>query len=340
MALCELADLLSFPSSLFSAWTCGRDDDDPSGDVQLCDWSGLSCNPSGEVVSLTLSDQGLTKPLPDVFGSLGMLQKVDLSNNSFIGPLPRSFESLGHLSELSLGSNYFGLSSRRLSDSDSISSIFLQLQGLTNLRSLDLSDNGLSGQIPSLLCTLPLESLILDSVQDERRGGKNLNAFSCIAACLTENPELTLVVPLSLPICAVESAVPSASPTESLQQKSKSKGGSGGLDVVSISGITIGVAFFVLLFFCGLYAYLIRSRSAAAAAASAADQTVSMTKRAEDNQIKSSSLSEPSSVRPDAIYSHDIGSLVVINEDLMLGADDLELGFIDPTGGSISPQKE
>jgi hypothetical protein len=322
-SLCLLGRLLDLSLHLSVGWVCTTDDR-PTGDVPLCGWAGLSCNPEGDIESLVLSGLGLTGILPDVFGSLGSLRRIDLSNNSFVSPLPLSLASLGNVTELKLQSNRLGSEARRLTDLDS-TSLFSLLSGLVGVSYLDLSDNGLSGEIPSLLCSLPLETLILTS------RGKNPNQFNCLSACLTNFPDLTLVVSSNLPICGVSTA-PSTAPTELVNQKSKSNLAPG-LDVGSISGITIGVVLFFLLLVCCLYTYLMRYRTHRALTKYKGEESI-IEKKSSFNLM---SLSELQLARSVSSQGSGSGSHVSQNdrddadsEQLSTANDEIELEFVTP----------
>ena len=123
------------------------------------------------LTSLKLSRNQLSGTLPTEFGNLVSLRRLDLSGNRLSGPIPGEFGRLAKLKELDLSENQltgsipYTLSS--IGDLAGCGTIgqtaltqqaleaFRQYSGsLADLEILDLSDNGLSGEIPAMLCSL------------------------------------------------------------------------------------------------------------------------------------------------------------------------------------------
>ncbi|CAI7804219.1 unnamed protein product, partial [Closterium sp. NIES-54] len=85
-------------------------------------WDGVLCNSAGRVVSLLLPNSKLTGTLPLVVSTLTALTAIDLTSNLLLGRLDE---------------------------------VATQLRLLTNLKSIDLSYNWLSGSVPAFMFTLP-----------------------------------------------------------------------------------------------------------------------------------------------------------------------------------------
>ncbi|KAF6149710.1 hypothetical protein GIB67_017443 [Kingdonia uniflora] len=101
-------------------------------------WTGLTCeNRTGRVISLNLSNMGLSGPVHPSLCKLSSLQTLVLSNNNFSGSIPICVPNLGSLKTLDLGSNLIqGEISEEL------------FSGNKGLSFLDLSNNLLFGTLP------------------------------------------------------------------------------------------------------------------------------------------------------------------------------------------------
>ncbi|XP_023541797.1 piriformospora indica-insensitive protein 2-like [Cucurbita pepo subsp. pepo] len=95
------------------------------------------------LLKLDLSDNKLGGVLPDEIGDMRSLTLLDLSNNSFYGGLRRSFEKMNSLEEIILSNNPIGGELKNIN-----------WKSLRNLMILDLSDMGLTGDIPDSLSEL------------------------------------------------------------------------------------------------------------------------------------------------------------------------------------------
>ena len=117
----------------------------------LGEWHGVETDANGWVISLDLSRNNLSGPLPTALGHLTRLERLDLSRNNLSGPIPTVLGQLATLERLDLwGNNLSG-------------SIPAELGDLVHLELLDLDENGLSGSIPAELGDLVhLELLDLD----------------------------------------------------------------------------------------------------------------------------------------------------------------------------------
>ncbi|XP_031483259.1 senescence-induced receptor-like serine/threonine-protein kinase [Nymphaea colorata] len=70
-------------------------------------WEGLACSndSSPRVISLDLSDNGLTGEIPQNLSRLTALESLNLAGNNLTGPIPSFFTDLIHLKNLNLSSN-------------------------------------------------------------------------------------------------------------------------------------------------------------------------------------------------------------------------------------------
>jgi Leucine-rich repeat (LRR) protein len=128
---------------------------------------------------LSLSRNRLTGPLPSEIGSLSLLHQLYLDNNHFVGAIPLSISSLVELVDLHLHHNQLsGPISLRLVSFPQLRQLFLHQNRFTGrlsllfpsntsfplseLLNLDVSDNLLSGSVPSALFLVPrLQSISL-----------------------------------------------------------------------------------------------------------------------------------------------------------------------------------
>ncbi|CAH8337089.1 unnamed protein product [Eruca vesicaria subsp. sativa] len=176
------------PGSCLSSWDFSVDPcDSLSGETFTC---GFRCDTivsgSGRVTELILDAAGYSGSLSSVSFNFPYLQTLKLSDNHFSGPLPNSLSNLTRLTTLFLSGNSFSgsipaslgsmplledllLDNNNLNGSvptsfnnlsslkrlelqlNNISGHFPDLTSLKNLNYLDVSDNRISGSIPSSL---------------------------------------------------------------------------------------------------------------------------------------------------------------------------------------------
>ncbi|CAN8269921.1 unnamed protein product [Cochlearia groenlandica] len=107
-------------------------------------WSGVTCSegPRIRIVTLNLTNMGLSGSLAPQVKKLTALSSIWLGNNSLSGSLP-DFSSLKMLKSLHLEDNLF------------TGNIPLSLGGLPHLRELFLQNNNLTGSIPNNLLQKP-----------------------------------------------------------------------------------------------------------------------------------------------------------------------------------------
>ena len=108
-------------------------------DAPLGDWYGVGTDASGGVVSLDLSENDLSGPIPPELGNATSLTTLDLGYNNLFGPIPREIGNLPGLRRLFLIYN------------DLTGPIPPELGNLASLSALWLRDNSLSGIVPAEL---------------------------------------------------------------------------------------------------------------------------------------------------------------------------------------------
>ncbi|XP_022751084.1 probable LRR receptor-like serine/threonine-protein kinase At5g10290 isoform X2 [Durio zibethinus] len=149
-----LAYLLSFVSAdyqgdaLFSLRSSLHASDDQLTDwnknqVNPCTWSNVMCDPSNNVISVTLSSMNFSGTLSPKIGVLETLSSLTLKGNGITGEIPKELGNLSSLTSLDLENN-------RLTGE--IPSSFGNLK---NLQFLTLSNNNLTGTVPQSISDLP-----------------------------------------------------------------------------------------------------------------------------------------------------------------------------------------
>ena len=122
----------------------------------LEEWYGVATDGDGRVTALFLFNNELRGPLPsDALGSLAKLERLELAWNELTGPLPTSLDRLSNLRSLRLGGNEL---TGRVPDG---------LGNLTDLEQLELGWNELTGPIPASLGRL-------SNLRSLRLGGNEL----------------------------------------------------------------------------------------------------------------------------------------------------------------------
>ncbi|GMN25996.1 hypothetical protein TIFTF001_001141 [Ficus carica] len=125
---------------------------------------------SAKIFSIDVSNNQLNGLIPDAFGNMNLLEHLNLSHNQLQGGIPDSFGSLCSLRELYLTRNRISgqldtfLETLSKCSENSLGSLTTELlPDVTNLpllKTLDLSDNLLSGTIPEVIGNLSeLETL-------------------------------------------------------------------------------------------------------------------------------------------------------------------------------------
>ena len=123
-------------------------------DAPVGEWHGVTADPNGRVVALSLVNKGLVGKIPPELSGLTNLYQLDLSLNQLSGGIPMELGSLTNLLKLRLNRNQFS------------GEIPLKLGDLTNLQDLNLAGNQLSGEIPMELGSITsLQTLFLGNNQ-------------------------------------------------------------------------------------------------------------------------------------------------------------------------------
>jgi len=269
--LCRIAGQFNLSTRPVNGWTC-TDDMNPitENGRDVCDdnWTGILCDDGGKISSLDLSGLGLSGTVSSDIGQLTALQSLDLSSNSLRGPLPIELGQLTSLEAFDIHSNEFGSLNRRLGQyspynrklqTSFVDESFTAIANMSSLTFLDVGSNGLTGRVPSSLCALPLRTLILVSTTATTTAR---NSFDCIAECLTEKEDLTLVVSGLSP--CVDTASPTPNPTRSPTVEGNQARSSGSEPVLGQNGVSFvsaAAALFLLLLLCCCYTFCIRRRN-------------------------------------------------------------------------------
>ena len=174
-------------------------------------WHGVTTDPSGRVVGLSLPENGLAGEIPSELGSLANLTWLNLRGNELSGEMPEEIGSLTKLKELDLTRNQLtGMIPSELENLTSLSILGLggnqltgeiptQLGVLTNLTGLYLWDNELTGEIPEELGSLTkLEILSLSSNQLNGEIPAQLGDLANLTELDLWNNELTGEIPEEL----------------------------------------------------------------------------------------------------------------------------------------------
>ncbi|XP_062005621.1 receptor-like protein 7 [Rosa rugosa] len=167
---------------------------------------------NGSLQYLDLHYTNFSGALPNSIGNLKMLSTVDISDCNFTGSIPKSMTNLTQLVSLSMYGNKFEGLIPSFSGAKNLEEIELSSNGLTgnincihwknltNLSYLDLAGNMLDGNIPSALFSLPL----LDNIDlsDNQFSGhfpeiSNLSSYSVNVLDLRGN-NLEGPIPMSI----------------------------------------------------------------------------------------------------------------------------------------------
>ena len=122
-------------------------------DAPVGEWHGVTADPYGRVVALSLVN-GLVGKMPPELSDLTNLYQLDLSLNQLSGEIPMELGSLTNLLQLRLNGNQIS------------GEIPLKLGNLTNLQDLNPAGNQLGGEIPMELGSITsLQTLFLGNNQ-------------------------------------------------------------------------------------------------------------------------------------------------------------------------------
>ncbi len=158
----------------------------------MCEFDYIECNSNGFIESIDLSTTGTTCTLPNI--NFKYLKYLDLSN-VYIESVPLSLINSTELQTLKLKSSFtsdtrlftyfpFAVGSSIISDIEYIVSY------LPVLTILDISDNQLTGEVSSILCTNTIQELYM-----------NGNRFTCVASCILNNDDIIITLDNDLSAC-------------------------------------------------------------------------------------------------------------------------------------------
>ncbi|KAH7858900.1 hypothetical protein Vadar_029197 [Vaccinium darrowii] len=140
----EVETLLRWKQSLVtqtivSSWIFNQTNGNSSASSP-CNWRGISCNTAGNVTGLNLSNTGLQGTLDHLnFSYFPLLLRLDLRYNQLNGTIPANIGLLSNLVYLDLSINSFS------------GSIPLSVANLTKVVELDFSQNAIIGELDPLL---------------------------------------------------------------------------------------------------------------------------------------------------------------------------------------------
>ncbi|GLU18824.1 hypothetical protein SLE2022_351010 [Rubroshorea leprosula] len=169
------------------------------------------------LVFLDLSDNYLSSSIPECFNSIP-IGHVHLSNNRLTGPLTKAFSNCSFLETLYLTrNNLIGIILGWIGSLPSLSILLLkanrfegeisiQLCQLNKLKMMDLSQNNLSGSIPSCLSNFTFEALVYSNKISYWRNGGLEMIFSLVEMLrkkLAEN-EFDLIVEYGYEVIEME----------------------------------------------------------------------------------------------------------------------------------------
>jgi Leucine-rich repeat (LRR) protein len=145
-----------------------------------CNWYGVSCDSSGRVTAVQLSDNNMEGAIPTALSLIQNLQILDLGMNSLSGAIPAELELMSNMKTLNLQSasltgyfpdwigNMASLERLYLNNNDFIGTIPSQIGFLTNINTLSL---GTFGVLKSILYHSSLSNFfLLTSAGNEMTG--------------------------------------------------------------------------------------------------------------------------------------------------------------------------
>ena len=168
-----------------------------------CSFTGVTCDESGFVIVLDLTNRRLDGELPVSMEKLARLRQLKVVNNRIKGEIPDQLCDLEQLTQIELGSNQFsGTIPVCLHKLRILKRLMLQYNGLTGtiphefcqfnqMVAFDISGNqGIYGEIPQCMGSLPFEVLRVDNVglvgqvppmlcSSEKINGLDPNPYGC-----------------------------------------------------------------------------------------------------------------------------------------------------------------
>ena len=174
-------------------------------------WHGITLNSDGRVVSIDLSDNGLSGLIPTPLGTLEELEELDLSSNDLSFSIPASLANLTVLRELILwGNKLSGAIPSELGQMPALEKLSLFLNQLTGpippelgdisaLKWLYLDFNQLEGAIPAELANITgLVELFVDGNSFSGELPLELTTFPSLISLFAGFNQLTGTIPIEL----------------------------------------------------------------------------------------------------------------------------------------------
>jgi hypothetical protein len=113
-----------------------------------CNWTGITCDATGEVTQVLLHNRDMAGSLPPSIGLLGNASFFFLQGNKLTGTIPKEINQMGKLSYLYLNTNF-------------LTGTVPDLSNLKNLVQVALYANQLGGQMPNFAGNTKLQVMYL-----------------------------------------------------------------------------------------------------------------------------------------------------------------------------------
>ncbi|KAJ9182350.1 hypothetical protein P3X46_006354 [Hevea brasiliensis] len=174
---------------------------DPKTDISSspCQWIGIACDESGNVIYINVSFSGLRGTLQSFnFSSFPSLERLDLSHNFLHGSIPSRISNLSKLIYLDLAVNNF--SGNIPSEIGMLKSlVVLEIGMLTSLNVLALTNNSLTGPIPATVGNT--KRLTWLYIANNKLSGfipKELGSLTCLSELSLHSNSLQGPIPASI----------------------------------------------------------------------------------------------------------------------------------------------
>ncbi|CAA7049089.1 unnamed protein product [Microthlaspi erraticum] len=175
---------------------------------RCCEWDGVSCDVSGRVSKLVLSEKGLEGSISSSLCELSELRLLDLSRNQLKGELPAEVSNLKQLQVLDLSHNLLSgsvlaaVSGLKLVQSLNVSNNLFRdeihqeiFSSLSEIQVLDLSMNRFLGNLDGLYSCSGLEQLSVSGNYLTGELSKNLSNLSALKSLLISENRFSGVIP-------------------------------------------------------------------------------------------------------------------------------------------------
>jgi hypothetical protein len=170
-----------------------------------CEWGGIECDTSRQVVAVKLSNNNLAGPLPLELGSLAFLEEMSMDKNLITGSIPDSFGALPSLEFLDLDNNIltgtvpdeiYNARTLRVIDldhNDLTGTLSSEIGQLSDLYFVQLDYTNLTGTIPSEFGSLPRLQYVslfvtgFSGALPDSICGRDIQLFANCKICTAEN---------------------------------------------------------------------------------------------------------------------------------------------------------